>query len=252
MALYDLCTVLRLRTLDNQQFELLNTSRRWSCHCTKSRAMRVILVGLLVAGCHGGDPDIPDATPQDSSLTVVWAPVPALPGDVDGSQLTVSAATVKLDRFQVIGDAGPGDPRTTRESLTLLWDEGHSAAPIVFDDAPPGLYSLISFELEGETDGSTSYDIRGTVDVEGTTRPYHVSDEAELRVSLPCEAHVRETENTTITIRVRLDEPLKGVDFAALPNVNGTLELDSASSQISQFRSALVGSFELGEITARQ
>jgi len=175
---------------------------------------------------------------------VTWAPDPILPGPIDGSKLTVSSAQFMIHRFQVIGDAGPGDPRTTRSAFWLQWDATHAAEPIVFDAAPPGLYSLISLDLGN--DDEMAYEISGTVEVNGANKPFHVADDEGLRISLPCAANHKETEDTTLEIRLGLDAPLKAVDFSMVPNVAGTLELDSESPQIALFRLELVQAFELG------
>ncbi len=213
--------------------------------------MRWIILGLLFAGCHGGDPvDTPDATSEDSSIAIVWAPDPALPGPVDDDTLTVTSARFQLHRIQVIGDAGPGDPRTTRSDVVLLWDATHDKTPATsFDAVPPGLYSLINLDLEGgdrEGNGAESYDISGLVEVDGVMKRYHVSDKSDLRFSFSAITTVKEAAETTIMIRLSLDEPLKQVDFRAVPTVNGVLELDGEDPQIVRFRSDLIESFELG------
>src|SRR4051812_28165127 len=132
----------------------------------------VVRMCLLVGGiaaCHTSDPNSPDGgmiTGDGSNeprvgLALTWSTQPAsIPGEVD-SNISVASMLFRVANLRVIGDAGPGDTRTSVDQLQLSWGQSGPPEPIRFGDAPSGLYSHVLMLVEGNiTD--YSYEITGT------------------------------------------------------------------------------------------
>src|SRR5438094_9495192 len=103
--------------------------------------IRCVVVAGLVSACHGDDTATPDGDTADAGLTVRWSSRPETwPAQVD-TGLTLTSARFACDSLRVIGDAGPGDVRTTSKDFEVFWDDSNAPDSIKFADAPPGLYS---------------------------------------------------------------------------------------------------------------
>src|SRR5262245_7524747 len=106
--------------------------------------MRELLIGLFVVGCsstHEGGPDTnsPDTPMGPPGLNVAWKARPSsIPGDVT-DKITITSATFRPQILRVIGDAGPGDTRTTQLAFGLSWSSGSAPPTINFPSAPTGL-----------------------------------------------------------------------------------------------------------------
>lgn len=202
-----------------------------------------LLAGLLLA-CHTSDPGTPDA-PQGSGasgLHVTWATEPVIAGNVE-SWLTLESATFAFDNLRVIGDAGPGDPRTTASAFTLHWDSTSSPAPIDFPDAPSGVYSKVSFQIDGHLIVN-SYHLKGQVNVNGTWFPYDVEDHNALSLSLDINRTLAPGGMETIALLIKFHDALTGVDYSALPLDDGTtLQLETGDPQMTNFRDKLTQGF---------
>ncbi len=200
--------------------------------------LAVLLVGCDTPLLHGTDAPAGDT----GELAVTWSATPELPGPI-ASDIIVRSARFGLERLQVVGDAGPGDPRTTRTRFAIAWDATRPER-ITFPDAPPGLYSRITFDL-GATEGSSSYEIRGETQINGSWKQFHVRDTAGVRISFACEAMLQATSDAVVGVRLRLDHVLDEVDFEIVEDRDGVLELDDADLQITDLRTRLSEAFEL-------
>src|SRR5688500_3658503 len=126
--------------------------------------IRCALLAGLACACGPGDIGSQDARdgdapgPMDSGLVVKWSTSPAIPGDIV-SGLVVHNARFSLDTLRVVGDAGPGDPRTTASVIDVRWrcasggdppcSETEAPTDMTFDQAPPGLYSQVALKFDG-------------------------------------------------------------------------------------------------------
>jgi hypothetical protein len=193
--------------------------------------------------------DTPDAAlagdgPQTSGLYVPWAvrpPLPAMPEDT----IRISHVLLRLDNLRVIGDAGPGDPRTTAVHASLEWQGTRKPAAFAFLTAPPGLYSQVSIRLEG--DFLDSYVIEGEALVGGTWTPYTIHDAQEFTIHVTTNVRLSATAAAQVPLYVDAQHVVENVNFAALPDVGGTLQLDSTSPQIASVRAALAEAFGLDD-----
>lgn len=200
----------------------------------------VVFAGLFVAASCGDDSSTSsnDATIPDG-LVVTWSSTPSTwPGDL-GSGLTIERAIFALDNLRVVGDAAPGDPRTTVSSREIVWDAAALPGPIAFGDAPGGVYSQLSLRIDGHVAGP-SIDVRGMVTVGGTPTPYRIVDDMPSAVTLPIDVTFSPPSPTQIRIAVDFATMLRAIDFTAITPNAGVLELDNADPQMAVFRTKLV------------
>lgn len=196
-----------------------------------------LLAGLLVA-CHTSDPATPDAPPIDGhgppGLHVTWESEPATyPGTIEDG-LTVDSVALTVESLKVIGDAGPGDPRTTKAVFQLRWDDHDSPQAIDFEDAPTGLYSKLSLQLDGHT-LLPSLEIKGHVELAGVTLEYEVEDRNAVPVSLDCDRMLQPGGSASLAVKLKLHDALTSIDYASLPVHDGKIELETGNSQLDEF-----------------
>jgi hypothetical protein len=164
-----------------------------------------------------------------------------MPGDT----VKVSSAVVRIDNLRVIGDAGPGDPRTTATHITLPWQGATTPSAIEFPAAPPGLYSQVSLRLEG--DFVDAYNIQGTVLIGADWRPFVIHDNRELTLSVRANVRLEAGALAQVPLYVDLGHVLDAVAFDQLPDQGGTLTLDPGSAQVGAVRNAVVEAIGLDD-----
>jgi hypothetical protein len=205
--------------------------------------MRLGLAFLLITaacGAPGQAPDVDGSVSGNPGLAIVWNSEGTLPGVISPS-VTVSSATFNARDIRLIGDASASN-RTTLNAVEVAWTAAGVPAPILFPDAPPGLYSKVSFELDGKL-LADSYVITGTAVVAGQTYPFKIHDVDEIEVSQPISAELMPGGHTDVLVVLDLATPLMGLDFSMFRNDGGTLVLDNASSQLGVFREQLRTAF---------
>jgi hypothetical protein len=204
-----------------------------------------LLVGAIAA-CHtgaqnthdGGGDDDTDGAIDAPGLSVRWATKAPIPGDI-ATDITVSDMLYRMANLRVIGDAGPGDTRTSQDTFQVTWDTGVTPPTITFTDAPSGLYSKVVL-LADANFIDYAYEIHGTVKLNGNTMPYKIHDRSPIGVSLDTSAMLDPGKGTSITVRLDMAKAFEGLDFTKLTNDSGTLELDTFDDQMSDFRGRMV------------
>ena len=204
-----------------------------------------LLAGALIA-CHTSDPGSPDGGGPDTGgsggaaglhVAFVSDPTP-IPATLDNG-FTLETVIFKFDNLKVIGDAGPGDPRTTANTFQVKWDANTSPAPIVFANAPTGLYSKVSFQIDGHLIDD-SYIFGGHVVFNGTTYPYEIEDRNSLSLSLDCNRNLAAGGTDTITVKFSFKDALESINWANAHMDDGELQVGTTDSQIQTFRSKLI------------
>ena len=205
-----------------------------------------LLAGLLLA-CHTSSPEHPDAPEGSgaSGLHVAFAAQPMIPGDVD-TGLSLGSAGFWFDNLSLIGDAGPHDDRTSAQDLNIHFNQGWMPYPEDFPNAPSGVYSKLSFELDGHVT-QPSYRLEGMVTINGTPTPYKIDDRAELSMSLDCGLTLQPGGNETVTLLISFHDALTSIDFASLPMDDGVLTLDDTNPKMLDFRSKFLSSFSIDD-----
>jgi hypothetical protein len=214
--------------------------------------IRCALVAALVCACHSDDTSTPDGdVGGDAGLTVRWSSRPlAWPADL-GSNVTLEDARFQLDSLRVIGDAGPGDPRTTKDAFVVRWQTAEDPPEnIKFDNAPTGLYSQIALQIDGNV-VEDSYELRGTVIVNNNLEDFVIEDSNPLPINLSIDKSVSAGATATIDIEIDLAHVLSTVDFSMMNKSDGKLQLDEDDNGIVELRKKLVESFKTPNIAPR-
>lgn len=210
--------------------------------------MRVLFVGALLVGCHGTDITAPDgsipssdAVSETHTLEVAWNASPAIPGDVD-SDLTITSATFQIKRLQAIGDAGGG----SADHVMLGWGGGESGgpAPLLLPDAPTGIYSKVTLDVDGGSDQDIAWTIEGTARVNGNMKPFVIEDKNSIDIEVKdFSVTLPPIGIATLGIELDLENALQNVDFGDLDTEDGKLTLGTSDAQMPQFRSDLKKAF---------
>lgn len=213
--------------------------------------VRVALLVAALAACRGTSTATPDggggtdAPPGAAGLHVSWASSPAIPGPT-GNNVTVETALFRIDSLRVIGDAGPGDPRTSQSTFEVSWAQGEAPQTLDFAEAPTGLYSKVTVQADGHL-VDYSYEITGTVRFNDTDHEYVIHDLNSLTANIDISTMLDPGGGATVPILVRLDDALGVIDFTTLDSDDGKLQLDTFDAQMPAFRDKLVTSFVLGD-----
>jgi hypothetical protein len=212
--------------------------------------VRTCLLLGVIAACHGSDPSAPDGSMLDGDgsnasnhgLSITWTTSPSsIPGDTDGDNGSIATMTFRVFNLRVIGDAGPGDNRTSVDSIELDWATGAKPSPVSFVDAPSGLYSRVILLADGNLI-DYSYELAGTTKLDGNTMPYQIHDRTPLAISLDTSVTLDPNQTASLGITIRIDQALQSLDFHKLSNQSGTLVLDTFDDAMSDFRDKMMNS----------
>ena len=195
-----------------------------------------------------------------SGLVVTWSANPSIPGDLgsgsgSGTSVSVSRAQFQIDTLRIIGDAGPGDPRTTANNLVALWQHDIDPSPTSFKEAPIGLYSKVSLAIDGHL-VNDSVEIDGTIQIPsgGTTHPFAIRDRNILPIALDMDKTLAPGETIRLELSVDLTKgfgALDANDWSNAKNDNGTLTLATVSGDfnvlatLAKFEAGMLGGFSL-------
>jgi hypothetical protein len=214
-------------------------------------AMRVWILGAFLVGCGGTSGGGTDASPPDATggpgLDVSFgAKQGGIPGNLT-SDLVLTSAKFVPQFLRVIGDAGPGDTRTTELGFDLSWSDAHTPPTINFPSAPPGLYSNLSMEIDGLF-LTESYDLHGTVVVHPGDQPkdFHVHDFDRFDVdedSLGVE--LQPNAGASIKVVVDFAHAFEAIDWTMAHEDDGVLDINTTDNQIDGFRQRLKASFSI-------
>jgi hypothetical protein len=219
-------------------------------------SIRCVFVAGLLLGCDPGDTSTPDdGNAGASGLVVEWSSAPSdWPSSVDAS-VTIKCARFALKSLRVIGDAGPGDPRTTASAMEMrfAWDNNcakleQRPTNIVFEDAPTGLYSQVAILFDRDsssTDNEGTYEIEGTVKLDGTVWDWKIEDTNALAFNIAIDEMVSPGETATVPLRINFTVALAGLNWSTIDRSDGRIELDEGGAQMPAFRAKLIESFEV-------
>jgi hypothetical protein len=178
----------------------------------------------------------------DRGLSIKWATSPnTIPGETGGDGLSIASMTFRLANLRVIGDAGPGDNRTSVDSIELDWAAGAKPNPVSFVDAPTGLYSRVILVVDNNLI-DYSYELAGTTKLDGNIMPYQIHDRSPLAISLDTSAMLEPNQTASLGITIRIDQALQSLDFSKLSNQSGTLVLDTFDDAMGDFRNKMMNS----------
>lgn len=232
------------------------------------RCVSIALVALLAAACSvesgshvdAGGPDPgedgggsdPDAAVGSAGLVLELRGIPALSAELEGDfEAVLEEVRIDLENIRAVGDAAPGDERTSRDELRLEWkgesdgDGGDEAdnEPVVvtFDQAPPGLYSNVFAEVK-------SYRLRGELELaEDTERDFEIDDQPStpLAISIPLGGVTLEVgETRRVIIEVSCADAVLDVPWDQVEEEEeGSLVVDAESEFIGAVHDAMQAAF---------
>lgn len=224
--------------------------------------MRTIGILLVFAACNqdgsvhlnvAGDA-APDVEPPGGGVVVPWSARPSLPGALN-ERIYVSSATFQIAHLQIVGDAGPGDERTTRSAYQIAWAGAGPPEPETFPDAPVGVYSKATIQIGSPGVGVWAYTIDGTWlddddDVRGAglkreeLKPFRIFDYQRIDATIDCDNVLAAGGSAMVPIRLALLDVLAGINFDALfEDPNGVLLLGPGDPQLPALRMRLAQAF---------
>jgi hypothetical protein len=207
----------------------------------------VLLLVIPLVGCAGHHTAGTDSNTGKTELFVPWSIQPSIPNGVTGVGgivANVDNVTLNILDLRVIGDAGPGDPRTTEPALVLDWSPIGPPDKVEFSSAPAGLYSKVTLSVDG-AQIADSYLIAGTVNVAGTTYPFTIHDRFSISVSLDIAIQLDPGKDADVVIQIDLNHCVGAVDWTMVHNDSGVLNLDTDDFWIDTFRQLLLQSFSV-------
>lgn len=204
------------------------------------------LAVLLLAGCPaGGDDADTDGGVDATRLTITWSAMPTVPGPV-ATGLTVQELHITYSSVRLIGDAAPGDARTSQGDTEIEWDASRAPSPIEFPQAPPGRYERLELGVGG---GNETFAIHGTIVVDGTPTRFEIEDEWPNPVTIePLGVDLPAGASKTIPLVIELAPVLDLVPFADLPLVNGELTLHRSDPRMGPVRTAMAAAVRVATL----
>ena len=208
--------------------------------------------GGVVPGQDGGGPG-PDAPVGSAGLVLEFRGLPALPAALGGDfDAELDEVRLDLEDVRAVGDAAPGDERTSRDELRLEWRGGASSGeggddepqnePVVvtFDQAPPGLYSRLFAEL-------VAYQIEGTVVVaEGGERDFEIDDSPSTGIAISISlggVTLEAGETRRIIVEVSCADAVLDTPWDQVEEDEGELVVEDGSPQVAAVREAMQAAF---------
>lgn len=117
-------------------------------------------------------------------------------------------------------------------------------AAIPFDEAPPGLYSQVALAFEGPN-GSDSYEIHGSIEVDGDDYEFRIEDSRPLTFNVAIDEMLTPGEQAVISLRINFIHAIQSVDWQNVDISDGRKELEDGDPEMTLFRTTLVESFEI-------
>jgi hypothetical protein len=195
-------------------------------------------------GGNGADASI-DGNGGQAGIDLAFQAVPAPPTTLEGDG-EVRVTEIRFDLFdvRVIGDAAPGDERTWRAHAELTFKDGQNPPPVVYEDAPPGMYSQLKWTVG---DGANGVSVRGTVRVDGVDDPvpFELEDEDPHPMERPLSVTLPAGGKVVLTLRVDTAVLLNGIDIGALPFEDGKFKLEDDDPQMDVFRANLAAALSV-------
>jgi hypothetical protein len=118
--------------------------------------------------------------------------------------------------------------------------------PLLFRDAPPGVYSELDLHVVKSVESADALNITGRALHNGTLVPFEIdSNDIEVPVSVTITAQLAPRTITTLTIEVDVASLVDDVDWDAVPlTTDGKLFIGDADAQMSNVVPNLTGAFK--------
>ncbi|HTM21190.1 MAG TPA: hypothetical protein VL172_11795 [Kofleriaceae bacterium] len=180
------------------------------------------------AGDHDASPDDPDAPPGNGGLSFLFVANPNLPTAPDGNfEVVITEADYWLTDVRAVGDAAPGDSRTSRESYQVQFDGSRLDFPL----APQGIYSYLLAAVD-------HYQLQGTMVQGANTYGFEIDDQpSALELQIDLKQLELGAEPVVCVIQIDLRKITQEVDWAPLqPDEDDEIEIQSDYPDIAKLR----------------
>jgi hypothetical protein len=166
------------------------------------------------------DSTMPDAATADASTGGLTIELVAKGGVPQMPQATVEITrlVIGMKTIRAIGDAAPGDMRTTRTDLELEWRDNLMPVPHLFPMAPPGVYSTVELRVGDSTKSAAAIDIVGRATRGGNLVPFEIeSQTSEVPISIAVSTVLTPRTIATTTIEVDVAALVEDIVWDSVP-----------------------------------
>lgn len=201
------------------------------------------MLAVFVTACKttppGPGPD--GGLPMGAGVAVSWRSTPpAFPASLEDN-LVVNDVTFQAGSLDVVGTAGPGDPRTTEQNFQLTWGASGGPMPVTFADAPSGPYSGLALVLDGHF-------VTSAISIHGTYNnlPFTIDDRSPFSVSLQLDRTLEAGGSVDIGVKIDFHDAITSIDWENAPIDDGThYEIDG--SLLQSFLSKLAEDIQIDD-----
>lgn len=131
----------------------------------------------------------------------------------------ITQVLIGIMTMRAIGDAAPGDVRTTRTNLRdFVWNETDTPNPELFSLAPPGVYSTIELRVADSTVSSAAMIIGGRATRGGNLLPFEIqSTTADITIPISVNTILTPRQLATTTIAIDFAALIADIDWETVP-----------------------------------
>lgn len=164
--------------------------------------------------------------------------------------VAIERVLVGAKLMRVLGDAAPGDVRTTRTGIDFEW-KVTSTGPTVpiahlFELAPPGMYSTLELRVGDDDETEAAFIMGGRVSRNGNVVPFEIKTlSADLPITVPITLTLPPRMQQTLTIQLDTPSLVEDVDWDAVPLTGeGNLFIGDGDAQMAKVTTELANAFK--------
>ncbi len=133
--------------------------------------------------------------------------------DVEVTKVVLGAATIRA-----IGDAAPGDLRTTRTDYQFEWRDNLMPIPVLLPQAPPGVYSEVELRIAPSAASADAVNIIGRANRGGTLVPFEIDNNTStIPISVTVHTELAPRQIAVTSIEVDVAALVDSIDWSAVP-----------------------------------
>lgn len=197
---------------------------------------------------------MPDAQVHDAArggLVIELVAKNGVPQTIEGDVM-IETVTVGVTMLRAIGDAAPGDMRTTRTDSDdrpvppFDWKDNLNPAPLLFEDAPPGMYSTLELRIADSLRAPAAVIITGRAPRGGNLVPFEIKAlAATVSASVDVNTLLPPRGMETMTIQLDVGSLVDDIDWDLIPlSGEGRLFIGDGDPQMSKMTSQIAGAFK--------
>jgi hypothetical protein len=216
---------------------------------------------LMHAACSGGQP-APDALMVDASTgglvieIVAKGGVPQMPAPT----IEITRVTFGVKLLRAIGDAAPGDMRTTRtddepsHNIDLEFANSLGPVPQLFRDAPPGVYSTLELRIADSRQAAAAIEVTGRASRGGNLVPFEIKSASSIvPIAVAVNTELMPRMLATATIQLDVAHLVENIDWDNVPLTGeGILFVGDGDAEMASVVSNVATAFKAAqEVTMR-